>query len=56
MAIETDVLTKHETQIRPISADSHVTEPPDCYTRFIDPKYRDSAPKVIPDERRGFVY
>lgn len=42
--------------IRPISADSHVTEPPHCYIDFIDPEYRDVAPKIIPDERRGFVY
>ena len=27
-----------------ISADSHITEPPDCYTKYIDPKYREIAP------------
>src|SRR5207253_2448094 len=27
-----------------ISADSHITEPPDCYTKYIDPKYREDAP------------
>jgi hypothetical protein len=27
-----------------ISADSHITEPPDCYTKHIDPKFRDEAP------------
>lgn len=30
-----------------ISADSHIVEPPHCYTDFIDPKYRDVAPRVI---------
>lgn len=30
-----------------ISADSHVVEPPNCYIDFIDPKYRDRAPRVV---------
>lgn len=30
----------------PISADSHVTEPPNCYLDHIDPKYWDVAPRV----------
>jgi predicted TIM-barrel fold metal-dependent hydrolase len=30
----------------PISADSHITEPPNCYIDYIDPKYRDRAPRV----------
>jgi hypothetical protein len=30
-----------------ISADSHVTEPPEAYSRYLDPKYRDAAPRVI---------
>lgn len=29
-----------------ISADSHIVEPPNCYIDFIDPKYRDIAPRV----------
>ena len=32
---------------KPISADSHVTEPPNCYTDYIDPKWRDVAPHMI---------
>ena len=43
----------HPVTLKPglmaISADSHVTEPPEAYTRYIDPKYRDIAPKVIPN-------
>lgn len=39
-----------------ISADSHVTEPPDCYERFIDPAYRDRAPHIVSDERGGERY
>lgn len=31
---------------KPISADSHITEPPNCYTDYIDPKFRDVAPRV----------
>ena len=31
---------------KPISADSHITEPPNCYVDFIDPKFRDRAPRI----------
>ena len=31
-----------------ISADGHVCEPPNCYVDYIDPKYRDSAPRIVP--------
>jgi len=40
----------------PISADSHITEPPDCYIANIDPKYRDRAPHMVTDEKRGDIY
>jgi hypothetical protein len=30
----------------PISADSHIVEPPGCYVDHIDPKWRDVAPRV----------
>ena len=30
-----------------ISADSHIVEPPNCYSEFIDPKFRDRAPHVV---------
>jgi predicted TIM-barrel fold metal-dependent hydrolase len=39
-----------------ISADSHITEPPDCYTANIDPAYRDQAPHLVTDERRGDLF
>ncbi|HZD26211.1 MAG TPA: amidohydrolase family protein, partial [Alphaproteobacteria bacterium] len=42
--------------IVPISADSHITEPPDCYARFIDPKFRDRAPHVVSDAKRGDTF
>jgi uncharacterized protein len=32
---------------KPISADSHITEPPNCYTDYIESKYRDTAPKIV---------
>jgi predicted TIM-barrel fold metal-dependent hydrolase len=48
-----------------ISADSHITEHPDTYRNFIDPRYRDRAPHllhqeagdiyVIPDLKQGFL-
>jgi predicted TIM-barrel fold metal-dependent hydrolase len=36
-----------------ISADSHITEPGDCYIDRIDPKYRDRAPIAVTDETMG---
>ena len=39
-----------------ISADSHITEPPDCYTRYIEPKYRDVAPVMTYKEGMGDIY
>lgn len=39
-----------------VSADSHITEPPDCYTAHIDPAFRDRAPHMITDERRGDLF
>jgi predicted TIM-barrel fold metal-dependent hydrolase len=42
--------------LKPIlSADSHVTEPPDAYSR-IDRRFKDRAPRMIRDSRRGDVY
>ncbi|MCW5749342.1 MAG: amidohydrolase [Alphaproteobacteria bacterium] len=41
---------------RPISADSHITEPPNCYIDFIDPAYRDRAPRLTRDPQRGDLY
>jgi predicted TIM-barrel fold metal-dependent hydrolase len=36
-----------------ISADSHVTEPGDCYVDRIDPKFRDRAPVAVTDDTMG---
>ncbi len=41
---------------KPISADSHITEPPNCYVDHIDPKYRDTAPKVVNKDGVGDVF
>jgi predicted TIM-barrel fold metal-dependent hydrolase len=40
-------------RFRAISADSHVTEPPEAYSRYLDPRFRDVAPRIIknPDPR-----
>ena len=38
-----------------ISADSHVTEPGDCYVDRIDPKFRDRAPVATTDDTMGAV-
>ncbi len=40
-------------KMRPISADSHVTEPQDCYTARIDKRFLDRAPRAIDDPVKG---
>jgi hypothetical protein len=59
--IETGLLERAETtqlpmNKRPISADSHVIEPPRAYRDFIEAKYRDSAPRIVNDANKGDVY
>ncbi len=39
-----------------ISADSHITEPPNTYTDHIDPKWRDRAPHMINSEKLGDIF
>ena len=39
-----------------ISADSHITEPPDCYTAHIGPRYRDKAPHITQMQGLGDVF
>jgi predicted TIM-barrel fold metal-dependent hydrolase len=39
-----------------ISADSHITEPPNCYVDFIDPAFRDRAPYMHHDDDAGDMF
>ncbi len=39
-----------------ISADSHITEPPNTYLDRIDAKFRDRAPHVVRDPERGDLF
>lgn len=39
-----------------ISADSHITEPPDTYMPRIDPAFRDRAPRIVDDPDRGELF
>src|SRR5258707_11023426 len=39
-----------------ISADSHITEPPDTYTARIDARFRDRAPRLVHDPKRGDLF
>lgn len=39
-----------------ISADSHITEPPNTYTDYIDPKFRDVAPRMQFQEGAGDLF
>jgi predicted TIM-barrel fold metal-dependent hydrolase len=41
---------------KPISADSHITEPPHCYVDYIDPKFRDRAPRVKRVDKVGDAF
>ena len=41
---------------KPISADSHITEPPNCYIDHIEAKYRDIAPRVETGPTGGAVF
>ena len=41
------------TKILAVSADSHITEPPNLYVDFIDPAFRDRAPHVAIDPENG---
>jgi predicted TIM-barrel fold metal-dependent hydrolase len=40
-------MTDAAAPIRPISADSHIVEPPNCFVDYIDPAYRERAPRLI---------
>ena len=40
-------------KLKPVSADSHITEPPDCYEARIDKKFKDRAPYLVNDPERG---
>jgi len=42
--------------MKPISADSHIVEPPDVFTARIDAKYRDTCPRGVDHETRGYLY
>ena len=39
-----------------ISADSHITEAPNTYLDYIDPKYAATAPRVVETEDKGDLY
>ena len=41
---------------KPISADSHVTEPPNCYLDYIEPAFRARAPHLAHSETHGDIF
>ena len=41
---------------RPISADSHITEPPNCYLENIEPAWREKAPHIVHKDGLGDIY
>jgi predicted TIM-barrel fold metal-dependent hydrolase len=44
------------TDVPIISADSHITEPPDTYTARIDKRFLDRAPRLVHDAKRGDLF
>src|SRR5262249_21865618 len=41
---------------KPISADSHVVEPPHLYKQYMDPKFRDRAPHMEGNSKGGSIW
>ena len=41
--------------MKPISADSHIVEPPDMYTGRIEPRFRDRAPHLVSRDDGDFL-
>jgi uncharacterized protein len=39
-----------------LSADSHVTESPETYSRFIEARFKDDAPRIVHDAEKGDVF
>ncbi len=39
-----------------ISADSHITEPPNTYLDYIDPRWRAKAPHMVRDDKGSDVF
>jgi predicted TIM-barrel fold metal-dependent hydrolase len=42
--------TKHLTHPGAVDADGHILEPPDLWERYLEPKYRDRALRIVRDE------
>ena len=53
---EAEPISSSSFDMKFISADSHVMEPGNCYTDYIDPKFRDRAPHIIKGPHGGDVY
>ncbi len=41
---------------RVLSADSHITEPPNTYLDYIDPSWKDRAPRLVEHEKLGAMF
>ena len=51
-----DLMTVTPVAERIVSADSHITEPPDCYTKYIDPAFRGEAPHIVHSDTKGDLF
>jgi predicted TIM-barrel fold metal-dependent hydrolase len=56
--LERDATASDKPVVLPkaISADSHTIEPPEAYSRHIDPAFRDRAPRLGRDPAKGETY
>ena len=42
--------TKRLSSTGAVDADGHILEPPDLWETYLEPKYRDRALRIVPDE------
>ncbi|HZS13260.1 MAG TPA: amidohydrolase family protein [Candidatus Dormibacteraeota bacterium] len=52
----TEARAFRETRARVLSADSHICEPGDLWTSYVEPRFRDRAPRIVEDPERGDVW
>src|SRR5579884_3976413 len=48
--------TAGRAKVRMLSADSHICEPGDLWTSYVEPRYRERAPRIVEDPERGDVW
>ncbi|HZS13270.1 MAG TPA: amidohydrolase family protein [Candidatus Dormibacteraeota bacterium] len=44
------------SKLRILSADSHICEPGDLWTGYVEPRFRDRAPRIVEDPEKGDIW